>query len=124
MKIINTTLANKKMSTSAGLVEFDAEGIAIIEDVELFNNLLQCNGFTSFGHDKKNEAKSVEVSSVVQEQEQVPNDAPPIQEEGIDLKSLSVKELTAIAKEMGVHIGSAPIKKDVLIAKIKEVQAS
>lgn len=124
-KIFNEALANAKLTTSLGEVEFDNNGIADVEDEEFVAELLKLKGFTLADG---NMPKAVEDS--VEEVEQESEEEPAVESDEDSGEELSeevlngknIMQLKKIAKDNNIELSGAN-KKDEIISIILAANA-
>ena len=144
-KIFNNRLKGKKLATSKGLIQFDANGIADIPDEELVTKLLELKGYekaeddSQDAQDGKKESETENTTtqeekhefeasgqpeedssseSTPEEVEQAEETEPEETETtpyGEELLEKNVPQLKKIAKEKGIDLNGAN-KKDEIIA--------
>lgn len=123
--IFNNRLKNKELVTSKGKIQFNAEGVADIQDEELVNKLLELSGYSLF--DGEQPKKAVEspkeedesTDEVDESTDEVDDDIFSENDEFTEesLSTKNVPQLRKIAKDNNIDIAGAN-KKDEIIAII------
>lgn len=120
-KIFNEALANARLTTSLGEVEFDNNGVANIEDEEFASNLLKLKGFAladgEVSHPVENDLEE-EVEQEGEEEPAVESDEDAGEELSEDfLNGKNIMQLKKIAKDNNIELSGAN-KKDEIISII------
>lgn len=124
-KIFNEALANAKLTTSLGEVEFDNNGVAEVEDEEFVAGLLKLKGFALADGNMPNA-----VEDSVEEVEQEAEEEPAVESDedaGEDLSEevlngKNIMQLKKIAKDNNIELSGAN-KKDEIISIILAANA-
>ena len=120
-KIFNEALANARLTTSLGEVEFDNNGVANIEDEEFASSLLKLKGFALADGSVPNAVED-SVEEVEQEGEEEPAAVESDEDAGEDLSEevlngKNIMQLKKIAKDNNIELSGAN-KKDEIISII------
>ena len=124
-KIFNEALANAKLTTSLGEVEFDNNGVANVEDEEFVAGLLKLKGFTLADGNMPNAVENDSVEEVEQEAEEEPVESDEYAGEELSeevLNGKNIMQLKKIAKDNNIELSGAN-KKDEIISIILAANA-
>lgn len=125
-KIFNEALANAKLTTSLGEVEFDNNGVADVEDEEFVAGLLKLKGFTLADGNMPNAVED-SVEEVEQENDEEPAAVESDEDAGEELSEdvlngKNIMQLKKIAKDNNIELSGAN-KKDEIISIILAANA-
>lgn len=120
-KIFNEALANARLTTSLGEVEFDNNGVANVEDEEFVAGLLKLKGFALADGSVPNAVED-SVEEVEQENEEEPAAVESDEDDGEELSEevlngKNIMQLKKIAKDNNIELSGAN-KKDEIISII------
>lgn len=127
-KIFNEALANAKLTTSLGEVEFDNNGVANIEDEEFVAGLLKLKGFALSDGSVPHAVEDDSVEEVEQEAEAGEPAAVESDEDAVEylseevLNGKNIMQLKKIAKDNNIELSGAN-KKDEIISIILAANA-
>lgn len=123
-KLINTLFAGKSIATSKGTLEFDKEGACMLED-EVADTFKNIKGFVVENDSKNNDnsgddkdldksLNAPENTSNASEDGKENTEENSVNDDKVDLESLSVLSLKKYAKERGIDITGMTTKESIL----------